>query len=281
MSSKEEYLDFFAQFIKKELGIIYHEANLYQLETRLNEITKELKFESIDELYKKAKTVISPDMKRLILDVATNNETSFFRDGHIFDSIAEIYRNSSPAPGGLSPFSIWSAACSRGQEIYSVAMTFDEVNDAKTNGWKILATDISERALEQAKSGVYSQLEVQRGLVDPKLSKYFEKTPGEHSNSWKVKADLQRNIAFKKQNLLDSFTGLGSFDLILCRNVLIYQDVEERKRIVARMYDALNSGGHLIMGAAESLMGINEDFETVRLCGATIYKKPLAIQKAS
>lgn len=153
-------------------------------------------------------------------------------------------------------------------------MLFDRLRD-KLPGrdFEILATDISERALDNARSGTYTQLQVQRGLPAAMLVRYFERSPDAQKFDWTVKAELKRNLTFRKLNLLEPFVGMGPFDIILCRNVLIYQTVEKKKEIVAKMHKALAPDGYLILGAAESLIGISDDFELVRADRATLFQK--------
>jgi chemotaxis protein methyltransferase CheR len=214
-------------------------------------------------------------MKQMILDVATNNETSFFRDAHVFEEIKRIATEFSPELEKTnSEFKIWSAACSRGQELYSMIMALEEVTLKCPTGYSILATDISERAMDQAKSGNYTQLQIQRGLPTLKLVKYFKQDTEDKSTPWHINDLCKSKIKFKSQNLLDSFAGLGSFHLIMMRNVLIYQSLEHREEILKRAFDCLQPGGHLILGAAESMIGIENDYECFRNNKVTLFRKP-------
>lgn len=270
MSLPHDQLVFFAKYIERELGIVYSDSNYFQLQNRLEEIIKQLGMKDSEELWKKCQIGIEGQLKQLLLDVATNNETSFFRDPKIFKAIENYVLPQwlKKTSGGV--LNIWSAACSFGQEVYSLSMLLNEYKlKAPSLQWRIFATDIAERALKKSKSATYSQLEVQRGLSAAQLVKYFDK--GEQNN-WVIKKEFQRNIEFRKQNLLDPFTGVGSFDLVLCRNVLIYQRVENKKNVLERVAKQLNPGGHLILGAGESLMGVTDAFQQVQAESVIFYQ---------
>jgi chemotaxis protein methyltransferase CheR len=283
MQTSDEMVQFFAGYIRKEVGIIYQEANLYQLETRLKEIAQQLEFETVADLYTSAKRRITAEMRLFILDIATNNETSFYRDPHVFEGVSEVALNfiDQLKQNGNQKLRIWSAACSRGQEIYTLAMCLDPLEVKLPNGFSILATDISERALDQAKLGKYSQLQIQRGLPIQKLLKYFKKEDNESKYDWGVQSDIRRNISFKSQNLLDPFTSLGNFHIILMRNVLIYQTMEKRKQILESAFEHLEPGGYIVMGSAESMIGITDIYESEKVGKAQFFRKPLVENKKS
>lgn len=271
-------LQFFADFIKKETGIVYTDTNAYQLESRLKQIVQMLDLKDEEELYSKCQYGIVGQVKELILDLATNNETTFFRDTALFKALqSEIIPGLKDSTG---PLKIWSAASSTGQEIYSIAMIIDQIQKENPTFPKVElhATDISKRVLGQAEEGVYSQLQVQRGLPAKLLVTYFEK---EGETSWRLKEALRKQVKFKHLNLLDSWYGIENCDIILCRNVLIYQDVENKRAVVARMTSALKPNGLLIFGAAESMLGVSEDFIQEKIAGAVVYRKKDTVSKAS
>ncbi len=273
-------LKFFASYIEKELGIVYSEHNFFQLQNRLEEIVKILNFKDLDELWDKSQVSITGDLKQLLLDIATNNETSFFRDPKIFKAVESFVLPEWQKKNSKAPLKTWSAASSFGQEVYTLSMTFNEWQKKFPNfTWQIFASDIADRALKRAQEGRYSQLEIQRGLPAPLLIKYFSK---DTDNYWKVKPELKNNVSFKKQNLLDPFSTIGNFDLIFCRNVLIYQRVENKAKVIEKMAQVLNPGGILVMGAGESLIGISDKFEQVHTDGVVFYRvKALSALKAA
>ncbi|MGZ3768343.1 MAG: CheR family methyltransferase [Bdellovibrio sp.] len=268
-----EILKFFAAYIEKELGIIYAEHNFFQLHNRLEEIAKLKGVAGIEQLYDILKDGMSGQTKQLLLDLATNNETSFFRDPKIFRAIESIFLNNlDEVVGEGGNLRIWSAASSTGQEALSVAILINEFS-AKNNknvAFSIVGTDISERVLIRAKQAEYSQLEVQRGLPVPFLIKYFKK---DEKDRWTAMPEITKNIEFKKQNLKEAFNFKEKFHLILCRNVLIYQNVPAKIEILNRMTSLLAPGGLLILGSGESLIGLSTEFDQQNMDGAIIYKK--------
>ncbi|MCB9073589.1 MAG: protein-glutamate O-methyltransferase CheR [Bdellovibrionaceae bacterium] len=269
-----EIFNYFSKFIEKELGIVYSDFNQFQLQARLEEVAKSLSLPSIEAVYEEVRRGMLESRKQVLLDIATNNETSFFRDKSVFDAIQAILLSDL---GKNHKVKIWSAASSYGQEAYSVSMILSELTAQghAVNG-QILATDIAERVLARAKTGRFTQLEVQRGLSAPFMLKYFS-TDGE--GWWKINATEKQRVSFAKQNLRQSFVSLGTFDIILCRNVLIYQSVEGKKDVVDRMAQILNPGGYLILGSGESLLGLSQNFESKKVNNVIVYQKAALASK--
>ncbi len=271
-------LGFFAKLIEKELGIIYSQTNLFQLQTRLEEVTKTLGLTSVDALYTEAKQGLSGVKLQVLLDVATNNETSFFRDRGVFDYLeAHILPEILKKPSGT--VKIWSTASSYGQEPYSLSMLISQLAEKGIKApVSILATDISQRALQRAKTGRYSHLEVQRGLTAPTLLKFFKQ---DSEGWWKINDQEQKRVEFKTQNLLSNLSVVDQFDLVLCRNVLIYQTIESKKDIISRIARHIRPGGYFVMGTGETLMGLSDEFEFVRTGSVIIYRKLPALQRVA
>jgi chemotaxis protein methyltransferase CheR len=265
-------LQFFAKYVESELGIVYLEANYFQLEHRLKEIASIMGMGGIDELYHLASNGIDGKLKNLLLDMATNNETSFFRDVSVFKALSEFMVPTLLASEGKTSINIWSAASSSGQEAYSIAMELQEYKQKSSDffSFTILVSDISEAILKRASEGKYSKLEVQRGLSSELLNKYFHQADGD---SWQVKSSLSSVMTFKKINLLNSWDGIGPFDIIFVRNVLIYQSVENKKKIIGQIHKKLNPNGFLVMGAAESLFGISDEFKQLSHGTSIVYQK--------
>ena len=270
--SNEAVIVFFAKFIEKELGIVYSEHNYFQLETRLEEIAKALEVQGAQALFEMAQKGISGKFKQLLLDVATNNETSFFRDPKIFQAIEVGILAVLKERRETKTLRIWSAASSTGQEALSIAMLIREWNSRHGTSldFEILGTDISERALAKAKSANYSQLEVQRGLDTTMLGRYFDKSL---DGAWMANATLRSKMSFRSLNLKEPFFFAEKFDLILCRNVLIYQNVDGKKAILEKVTASLAHEGFLILGSGESLIGLTNDYEQLPLEGAILYRK--------
>lgn len=268
-----DIVEFFAKYIEKQLGIVYSESNFFQLHYRLVEIAKQNGLPSVDALYERAKAQgIEGAIKALLLDVATNNETSFFRDQSVFRMFIEKCVPEISKRPGAGKLRVWSAASSSGQEVYSLLMEYDQAlqKDAQMLPIEMVATDVSSSILERAKAGRYSQLEVQRGLPARYLIRYFDKI-GE--DRWEVRSFLKDRVQFQKLNLLHDFSSLGQFDIVFCRNVLIYQSVESKKDIIDRISHLLQPGGFLVLGAAESLFGLSDKFNQVEFNGAIGYQK--------
>ena len=265
-------IEFFAKYIESQLGIIYSEANYFQLEHRLQEVAKLLNFNDIQALYSEASKGISLNLKYQLLNIATNNETSFFRDPAIFRCFSELVLEDMAKRPNQSNIKIWSAASSAGQEAYSLAMAVDQFKSTKNQFFEIkfLLSDVSDKILKRAKDGVYSKLEIERGLSPELKLKYFESVDQEN---WKVKSFLKSSMEYKELNLLDDWFGIGPFDIIFCRNVLIYLSVENKKKVIEKMANLLNPEGYLFLGSAESLFGLSEKFNQVSYQGAITYKK--------
>lgn len=274
MNTNPLILGFFAKYIEEQIGIIYSETNWFQLEHRLGDIVTLLGFSNLEELWKKAQTGIYGEMRDLLLDLATNNETSFFRDSSLFDAIVrDIVPEMKARNPRLSTVRFWSAAGSTGQEACSVAMSMEQarLKDALFPDYDIFVTDISDRVLKRAREGCYSQLEVQRGLPTRFLLEYFEK---EGESTWKIKSKITQKFTFKKINLLEPFPSeVGVYDIILCRNVLIYQSLENKASVVNKLLKCLSPQGYLVLGAAESMLGVSTHFKQIHFGTAVVYQK--------
>lgn len=274
----EDILAYFAKYIESQLGIVYSEQNYFHLQNRLEQICRLQGAADIATLYSTAREGMSAPFRQLLLDTATNNETTFFRDTKVFAAFEQCMRR---IPSLHSrPLRIWSAACSTGQEPLSISMLIREYN-LKTGdnvNFSILATDVCERALAKAQTGSYSQLEVQRGLPARMLIKYFSK---DQQDNWTVSTDITKGIEFKKMNLRDPFNFSGQFDFILCRNVLIYHSLDSKKDIIRRASDCLSEDGYFFLGAGESLFGLSDAYELVSEEGAIVYKIKQELKKSA
>ncbi len=278
---RDQILTFFSKYIESELGMIYSESNDFQLQNRLEEIVKLHNFANIGELYQSAQKGITGSLRQLVLDVATNNETSFFRDPKYFRAFENLIEKQ--IKGDLfsdKELRIWSAASSTGQEALSVAILIKELKQkyASDLSFSILGTDISERALEKAREAKYFQLEVQRGLTTPQMLKYFTKND---KDMWVASSELTKHIQYQKMNLKDAFYPHEGFHFIFCRNVLIYQSVESKIKILSKLESSLVDGGFLILGVGESLIGLKQDYETIMLDNAVVYRKKQKILKVA
>ncbi len=272
----KDTLIFFAKFIQEQTGIAYSEATFYQLQARLENIARQLGLAGVSEMAMQARASgIGHRMRELLIDVSTNNETSFFRDPNVFNALAATILPNLAKQATSRPVRIWSAASSTGQEIYSIAMITEELRSTyPTTMWEFLATDISERVLSRVESGKYSDLETNRGLSDARRSQFFEKIQDQGDGLvWQVKQSLRRMVRFQRLNLIEPWPPtIGTFDLILCRNVLIYQEIEQKKKVVDRFRSHLDPKGILILGGAESLFGLSEAFDQAQFDACIAYK---------
>ena len=250
---------FFEDLLKRESGLIITPEKMYLLESRLLPLAQKYTISGgLDGLAQKMRSAPNAELQRAVVEAMTTNETSFFRDITPFQKLKEdllpAYIKSRAAQKSLR---IWSAACSSGQEPYSISMLLKEY--PQLSGWRldIVATDLSMDILAQAKAGSYSQFEVQRGLPVQMLVKYFNK----QGDNWMVKTELRDPITFKTANLLTDLTHLGQFDIVFCRNVLIYFDVPTKAKVLNSIKGVLKQDGALFLGGAETVIGISEAFK--------------------
>ncbi|MCH8497175.1 MAG: protein-glutamate O-methyltransferase CheR [Marinobacter sp.] len=268
----QEY-EAFRKFLQDACGILLGENKQYLVKSRLRKIADENGLASLGELTDRLKQPGRAMLREQVIDAMTTNETLWFRDTHPFRILTEILLPELSERKTLQPLRIWSAACSTGQEPYSIAMTIDEYKRLRPgklrSDIKITATDISKTVLESARRGEYEMLAIGRGLSPERQRNYFMPIAG---GGWQIKPDLKRVVEFKELNLLERYM-LGKFDIIFCRNVLIYFSAELKKDILTRMHGALNPGGYLILGASESLNGLPDLYEMVQCHPGIIYRR--------
>ena len=228
----------------------------WRVETALKPIAKELRLSSINALVGMLVSATDDVLARRVVDALLNNETSFFRDPGVFDLLGSAaLERIRAARTGSRRLRIWSAGCSTGQEAYSIAMILQE-NESRWAGWSLdlAATDVSEAAVKRARSGRYTQFEIQRGLPVRTMLRWFE----QDGHEWIVDARLRRKIRFAVHNLLTPPP--GQFDVILCRNVLMYFAPAVRRAVFDRLHEALAPDGVLMLGAGETVIGQTERF---------------------
>lgn len=273
-----------SKFIHKICGISIPVTKKYLIEQRLEPIVTERGCSTYGEYYQKLVGNRFYAGDKELIEAITTNETSFFRDQHPFDAmeksilpklIERLKEQKFKHLAGSQKIKIWSAASSYGQEVYSIAMTIDKVikspniKNVTLNDFSILGTDISNDVTSFAKRAVYSNLEVARGLSVEDRASYFDQV----SNGWGVKSALKRIVQFRLLNLMNSFSILGSFDIVFCRNVLIYFDLEARSKIIKQIHSMLPDDGYLILGSSENLYGVDSDFKSERIDGTVVYRK--------
>src|SRR3989338_4817636 len=241
-------------------GLVITPDKSYLLDSRLTPIAKKWNYPTLDMMTLQLRAIPDPKLVKDIVEAMTTNETSFFRDTKPFTLFQEtILPHMLQTRAAKKTARIWCAACSSGQEPYSLSMILKDM-EAKLKGWRfeIIATDLSEDILAQARKATYSQFEVQRGLPIQYLMKYFTQV-GEIFHQI-LKEDIKSMVKFSTFNLLDDMSRMGQFDIIFCRNVLIYFDEKTKGGILGKMEKLLDKDGFLLLGGAETVLGITDKF---------------------
>jgi len=252
---------FYQKILLEKSGLALSVDKIYLLHTRLTPVAQSLGYPALEQMTAALRFAPDATIINRVVEAMTTNETLFFRDAKPFLHLRDVL-----LPKLLQQnehkktIRIWCAACSSGQEPYSVAMVLDEFFQNKP-GWtsQIIGTDISDEVLTQARKGEYSQFEIQRGLTIQMMMKYFTK----QGDDWFVKDKLKSMVQFMPANLLTNMSNLGMFDIIFCRNVLIYFNKETKEKVLERVAPHLTTGGTLILGASENLMGLQTPFEAL------------------
>jgi len=253
-------IEFLARLLKEQSGLVITPDKSYLLESRLLPVSRKHDMKGLDDLVAKLKTG-DDGLITEVTEAMTTNESFFFRDSKPFDLFREhVLPHLMSTRGDKKSFRVWCAAASSGQEPYSLAITLME-EGAKLDGWRydIVGTDISNQILDKAKAGLYSQFEVQRGLPITLLIKYFEK----QDEQWRIKPEIRSMINYRFFNLLSDPASLGKFDVVFCRNVLIYFDQPMKKVILERIASLMPADGMLFLGGAETVLGITQAFRPV------------------
>lgn len=265
----EEY-EKFRTFLEGSSGIVLGDNKHYLVTSRLTRLMNEFTIPNFSELLNNiSKNAV---LRQRIMDAMTTNETSWFRDSYPYDILKEkIF----PELGKnkIREIRIWSAACSSGQEPYSISMMaseFNTMNPGKIpmDGVHIVATDISSTVLKSAINGSYEGMAVARGLAQERKMRFFK----QNDNSWEIIPEIKKRIVFREMNLMQSYTLLGKFDVIYCRNVLIYFSTKLKKDIMHRMSKALKPDGYLILGGSETISGYSDDFDLIKWNSGVVYQ---------
>lgn len=262
----------FREFLEQQCGIVLGDNKQYLVKSRLAPLMQRFNVASLSELVTKTLSPFERQLRSAVIDAMTTNETLWFRDTYPYELLKKQI---------LPEFEkdhrtvkIWSAASSSGQEPYSIAMTGLEYQQSKPGsfsmGIQILGTDISNAMLEHCQRAEYDGLALSRGLSPERRSKFFEDSG---NGMMRVRESVRKNVTFRHLNLLDSYTLLGKFDIIFCRNVLIYFSPEVKAKIIRQFAQALNPRGYLFLGASESLTSTNSDFEMIRCNPGIIYRR--------
>lgn len=252
---------FFEEMLKRESGLVITPEKVYLLESRLMPVAGRFGVAGLSGIASRLRLQKDAELQRAVVEAMTTNETSFFRDNtpyqRLKSDILPYFMGNRPN----KTLRIWSAACSSGQEPYSIAMLLREMAP-QLPGWRfeIVATDLSNDILAQAKSGLYTQFEVQRGLPIQMLVKYFSQQP---DGRWLIKSEIRDMVNFRTANLLQDISLLGQFDIVFCRNVLIYFDVPTKAKVLSAIRRQMKADGVLLLGGAETVIGISDSFKSL------------------
>ena len=261
------------QYIYSLCSITLDHSKDYLIEGRLGPTAEELGCRNFVELVNRSRTDLSGAVKRRIINEITTGETLFFRDASPFDLlrfkiIPEVIDRRARSNMRV-PLRIWSAACSTGQEIYSIAIVLSELlGDLTRYDIRLLGTDISDQAVAKASAGIYNHLDVSRGLADSVRARFFTPDP----KGWKIRDELRALVTFRRLNLMEDLTSVGKFDIIFCRNVAIYFSQPDRISLFNRIEQRLENQGCLIVGSMESLSGLCPQYESKRHLRAVYYQ---------
>jgi chemotaxis protein methyltransferase CheR len=262
-----------AQYIHSICAITLDQSKDYLIESRLSRLMEESNLTSFSQLVSLSKSEANGALKRKIIDEITTGETLFFRDTSPFDLlrfkiIPEIIDRR--ARTGLTvPIRVWSAACSTGQELYSIAIILKEMlGDLRGYNLRLLGTDISDQAVARASAAIFSEIEISRGLTDIARTKSF----APHPSGWKLRDEIRAMVSFRKLNLMEDFSSLGKFDIVFCRNVAIYFNERDRASLFNRIEQRMEPEGYLVVGSMESLGGICPQYESKRHLRSVFYQ---------
>ena len=262
--------DYICKMIRDNAAIVLGPGKEYLVESRMASLIQQEGIDSIEDLVKKLRTNPQNGLQTRVVEAMTTNETSFFRDIHPFNVLKDhvlpelIEKNKD-----TKKLHIWCGASSSGQEPYSLAMLIRQ-NFPKIIDWNItfIASDISHEMLERCRNGIYSQLEINRGLPAPMMVKFFERK----GTDWQIKEDLRKLVDFKFVNLCQAWPYMPPMDLVMMRNVLIYFDVEIKKDILVKVKKLLKPGGYLFLGAAETTINLEDSFERMNFKQSGCYR---------
>lgn len=273
MSSGNLDFEQFRVFLEKTCGILLGSNKQYLVSSRLNKLMEQNNIKTLGELVQRIQSQPRGGLREQVVDAMTTNETLWFRDTYPFDVLKSRVLPELIKANPGQRLRIWSAASSSGQEPFSLSMAIDEFERSNLgqlkSGVQIVATDLSASMLTACKAGEYDSLAMGRGLSQERLQRYFDpKGPGR----WVVKPAIRNRVEFRMLNLLDSYASLGKFDIVFCRNVLIYFSAEVKKDILTRIHATLKPGGYLFLGASEALNGLPDLYQMVQCSPGIIYK---------
>jgi len=267
--SKTDF-EYISQLARSQAAIVLETGKEYLVENRLTPLAEQEGYGTLEKFISELRSKPVNGLHHKVVDAMTTNETSFFRDFHPYEALRKhILPKLIQQRAATRQLTIWSAACSTGQEPYTLAMLLRE-HFPQLNDWRvtILATDLSPTVLKTAQAGNYSQFEVNRGLPAAYLIKYFIK----EGERWSIKPELKKNIEFRPMNLIQSWPIMPPFDLVFIRNVMIYFDVDIKKMLLKRIRNCLVPHGYLFLGTAETTLNIDPEYNPVTFDKTVVYE---------
>jgi chemotaxis protein methyltransferase CheR len=270
MKVAEPQFTFLRDLLRRRTGVCIDDSKHYLVVARLLPLVRQRKLPSIETLLDRVRQGTDKTLEPQVLCALMTHETSFFRDRAPFETLVRLVTDLVPRRATKRQLVIWSAACSTGQEPYSIAMTLLERFHDLLATWRvrIIATDFSEQALERARAGLFSELEVARGMPAPLLRKYFRPLQG----SWSIVQECRRLVEFRQLNLNATWPIMPTCDVIFLRNVMLYFDVPTRAALVQRVRRQLEPDGAMFLGGAETLIGIDTGYDRVAGAGCSYYR---------
>ncbi|HRX62437.1 MAG TPA: protein-glutamate O-methyltransferase CheR [Candidatus Competibacter sp.] len=267
--SKSDF-NYVRDLVRRHSAISLEPDKAYLIETRLAPLARQTGFDSLQALIASLRTNPGADLRDRVIEAMFTHETSFFRDGHPFEILKSVILPSLLAKRPLGQnLIIWCAACSSGQEPFSVAMLAREhFPDLARGRLRMIATDLSESILARAREGLYTQTEINRGLPPALLARYFDK----QGSCWRLKLEIRRMVDFQRSNLAEEWPNLPSPDIIFMRNVLIYFDQETKKSILSKVRKTLKPDGYLILGSSETTLNLDPTFESISIGKTVCYQ---------
>lgn len=292
MELSQREFELLRQYIHDICGLAIADNKTYLIKQRLEPLVLKAGCSSFGEFYRELRkgddgeSQILPQVEEKIINAITTHETSFFRDGHPFETIKRyllpqlaqiiIKRKSGPKQRKGSKVRIWSAGTATGQEPYSLAMLIHEftnspicLNNVVKEDFGLLATDISSTMIAKSMTAKYTQFEIKRGLNADRLGKFFFK----EKDHWTIKSQIRSMVEFRQVNLIEPFQMLGGFDVILCRNVLIYFDNPTKEYILDQFHEILSDKGWLVLGATENIFNLSNKFKTIHVGETILYQR--------
>jgi chemotaxis protein methyltransferase CheR len=269
MSLTATSFDWVRDLVRKESAIVLQPGKEYLVEARLLPIARQMGLTDVGKLVESVRVRPDADRTRRIVEALTTNETSWFRDGDPFTALtSSVLPSLLQARGTNERLQIWSAACSSGQEPYTIAMLLDDALPNAASRVSITATDLSREMVQRTRAGRFSQLEVNRGLPAPMLVRHFTRA----GNEWEVSPNLRRMVNASECNLAAPLPRMGPFDVVYLRNVLIYFDLPTKQSILRRVRDLMRPDGWLFLGAAETTLGVDDSWERVVIGRSSAYR---------